>query len=262
MRYSKIILLIVLISTAFIVACDQTSGNLVNQSNGNGGNNFGNGAGHGGTKLRVLPNYALSACLDTNTGKSYVDAQTMMAAGGSPGVAGYTWSSDFSTFPAGTTVLPLTGVFQGNGGSVVSGQYIVKVKVSDGSSTATGTAALTVITASSGVINGIPDPGCPFAILQQYPGGSFQLDDAVANKPYGATLFALGGTPPYFWSEDETYTERSDFDMSGLKIDSTKGIVSGTPFESASGKTLKFVVTLKDSTGETISGPVYMINVK
>lgn len=107
----------------------------------------------------------------------------------------------------------------------------------------------------------------PFAILQQYPSSSFALDDAIAGKPYGASLFAMGGTPggtplSYIWSPDLSYSGRGDFDASGLIIDSARGIVRGTPSESSSGKILSFRVIVKDSTGDTASGPVYTITVK
>jgi hypothetical protein len=172
-----------------------------------------------------------------------------MAAGGSP-FAGYTWST--SGFPMGTTVAPLTGVFSSNGGTIIAGHYPFTVSVSDGTSTATGSVTLNVTTTTP----------IPFAILQQYPSGSFALDDANANKPYGASLFAMGGTPPYSWSEDASYSERGDFDLSGLTIGQSSGIVRGTLFNSSSGKTLKFRVIVRDNAGDTSSGPVYTITVR
>lgn len=213
----------------------------------------------GGTTLRILPGYTLSACIHTYTGKSYVNPQTLMAAGGSP-FAGYTWST--SGFPMGTTVAPLTGVFSSNGGALIAGQQPFTVEVYDGTSTATGSVTLNVKTASSAPSGGVPGVGCPFAILQQYPSGSFALDDANANEPYGASLFAMGGTPPYSWSEDASYSGRGDFDLSGLTIGQSSGIVRGTLFNSSSGKTLKFRVIVRDNAGDTSSGPVYTITVR
>ena len=215
------------------------------------------------TTLRILPGFSLSACKDTYTGKSYVEPQTLMAAGGSP-LAGYTWST--SGFPVGTTVWPQTGVFVSNGGimSLTTGQYPITVEVSDGTSTKTGSVTLYVTTVSSAPLGGIPMPGCPVAILQQMNGvGSFVLDDAYANKPYGASLYATGGTPPYSWSEDASYSGRGDFNLSGLTIGMSSGIVRGTLFNSSSGKTLKFRVIVKDNAGSTsLPGPVYSITVK
>ena len=218
--------------------------------------------GSGGTPLRILPGYTLSACIDTYTGTSRVVPQTLMAAGGSP-FAGYTWSKPaLSSFPMGTTVVPLTGVFVGTGGSLIAGKHTFTVEVYDGTSTATGSVTLYVTTASSAPSDGVPGVGCPTAILQQYPSVSFALDDAHANKPYGASLFAMGGTPPYSWSEDITYSALSDLTAAGLTLDAAKGIVRGTPFNSSSGKTLKFRVIVRDNAGDTSSGPVYTITVQ
>lgn len=214
-----------------------------------------------GTALRILPGYTLSACIDTYTGESHVGPQTLMAAGGSP-FAGYTWSTP-SFPPMGTTIAPLTGVFSSNGGALITGQQPFTVEVYDGTSTATGSVTLNVVTASSAPSGGIPMPGCPLTVLQQYPANSFALDNAVVNKPYGASLFAMGGTPPYSWSEDTSYSEREDFDLSGLTIDQSRGIVRGTLLNSSAGKTLKFKLIVKDSAGETaIYSPVYTITVQ
>jgi len=225
--------------------------------------------GNGGTPLRILPD-GLNACIDTYTGTSYVIPQTLMAAGGSP-FAGYTWSKPaLSFFPMGTTVLPLTGVFVGTGGSLIAGKHTFTVEVYDGTSTATGSVTLNVTTVSSAPSDGVPGVGCPWAILQQYPYPivSFALDDAYANKPYGASLFAMGGTPPYSWSEDITYSALSDLKAAGLTLDASTGIVRGTLFNSSSGKTLKFRVIVRDSAGattifqQTNYGPVYTITVR
>jgi hypothetical protein len=217
----------------------------------------------GGTTLRILPGYTLSACIDST---SHVNPQTLMAAGGSP-FAGYTWSiASLSSYPMGTTVSSLTGVFVSNGGALNAAkpQQSFTMEVSDGTSTATGSVTLNVTTVSSAPSSdGVPGVGCPWAILQQYPSVSFALDDAHANKPYGASLFAMGGTPPYSWSEDASYSGRGDFDLSGLTIDQSSGIVRGTLFNSSSGKTLKFRVIVRDNAGATtISGPVYTITVR
>lgn len=227
------------------------------------------------TSLRILPGFDLSACIDTYTGKSYVNPQTLMATGGSP-FAGYTWSiASQSSYPVGTTVWPQTGVFVSNGGALLikagqqSWQQLFTVEVSDGTSTKTGSVTLNVTTTSSAPSGGIPMPGCPEALLSQMNVDSFVLDDAHANKPYGASLFAMGGTPPYSWREDTSYSGRGDFDLSGLTIDQNSGIVRGTLFNSASGKTLKFRVVVQDAAGHTdlnshydVDWTVYTITVK
>jgi hypothetical protein len=227
------------------------------------------------TSLRILPGFVLSACIDTYTGKSNIDPQTLMAAGGSP-FKGYTWSiASQSSYPMGTTVLSQSGIFVSNGGALLikagqkSWQQLFTVEVSDGTSTKTGIVTLNVTTASSAPSGGIPMPGCPEALLSQMNVGSFVLDDAYANKPYGASLFAMGGTPPYSWHEDTSYSGRGDFDQSGLTIDQNSGIVRGTLLNSSSGKTLKFRVIVQDAAGDTdlnshynVDWTVYSITVK
>jgi len=180
-----------------------------------------------------------------------------MAAGGSP-FSGYTWSKPTGVLfpPLGTTVDFLTGVFKGTGGTLSEGPHPpFTMEVSDGTSTATGNFILNVTTASV----------CPWALLQQYPISPFALDDAVADKPYGASLFAMGGVPPYWWREDTSYNGRGDFALSGLTIDWSRGVVRGTPSSSSAGKTLKFRVIVRDNAGDTSDGPdgpVYTITVK
>lgn len=180
--------------------------------------------------------------------------QTVLADGGSP-LHAYTWSiENGSSIPSGIKIAPLTGVitYPGTSGSSFStGTIPIKVKVSDGSSSATGYVNLKVT-------NYTPGPG---AILQQLS-VNFQLVNGVANKSYGASLFAMGGTPPYSWSLDETYAGSADLTAAGLTVDGTAGIVRGTIMNSASGKTVKFKVVVTDHTGATAVGnPVYSIKI-
>ena len=75
---------------------------------------------------------------------SYVTPQTLFAWGGAP-ISGYTWTlATGSTFPPGTTVAPLTGIFQSNGSPLIAGTYSFIMTVSDGSTTANGTFSYTV----------------------------------------------------------------------------------------------------------------------
>lgn len=175
---------------------------------------------------------------------SNVNPQTLIATGGTPGVNQYTWSlpSGSPRFPAGCTV-DQTGVFRGQGGQLVaSGTYPFVMQVSDGTRTATGTITLQV--ADYAIL--------PAAIFQQIVGmGTWQLPDAQANKVYGHSLYAMGGTPPYNWFEDTSYAGRAEFDASGLSINRARGTVWGTVMNSAAGKTLRFRVVVRDSTGAT-----------
>jgi hypothetical protein len=216
-------------------------------------------ASNAGSELRVLTsatgqNQTISANID-NSGYVNFNPQQLMADGGSP-LHSYTWSLESSpTPPSGVSITSLTGVVTrpGNSGTGLSvGKKTFKVKVSDGSSTATGSVDL--------VITGYT-PG-PLAVLQQL-GSPFALVEGVANKPYGASLYVTGGTPPYSWSLDASYAGSADLTAAGLLVDASAGIVRGTIMNSASGKTIRFKVIVTDNAGETAIGSnVYTIKVK
>jgi hypothetical protein len=217
----------------FILSCKKDSGNT--------------------NSLRVLPNQDIYANID-NTGYTNFNAQAILADGGNP-LHNYDWSIESSpTPPSGVTIGPLTGVVNriGNSSTGLSvGKKTFNVKVSDGSSTATGTITLNITGYTPG----------PAAILQQLSSG-FQLKDGTANQTYGASLFVMGGTPPYSWKLNQTYAGSADLTAAGLTIDGTAGIVRGTILNSASGKTINFKVIVTDNTGETaVYSPVYTINV-
>jgi hypothetical protein len=226
------------------------------------------GDSNSGTKLRILPGYNQGACIDTYTHISNVYPRTLMAEGGAPSLGnGYTWKAQsLSTLPMGTAIYD--GVFKSNGGALAgAGQYSVKIEVSDGpgagGSTATGIFTFSVGTVSSAPSGGIPMPGCPEFVLSQITGiTDFALLDAYASKPYGASLFAMGGTPPYKWNLD--ISNGLSVLPSGLRIDPINGIIYGTPFQGVERKTYKFSVVVKDNAGGTASGngPVYSITVK
>lgn len=218
------------------------------------------GGGGGSSTLSIMEDQTVSACVDTNSGiTSVVNPQTLIAFGGAP-LSGYTWTiSSLSAFPSGTTVSSLTGVFNGTGGkfALAPGLYPFRVDVSDGTSSASGTITLIVEEANSSTVDGIPGVGCPEAVLQQGPWFSNLLPSAKAGSPYGASLWVMGGTPPYTWSL-ATGTLPP-----GLSVDASKGVVRGTPFSSASGQTFQFTVRVTDATGETAITPsTYRITVQ
>jgi hypothetical protein len=218
------------------------------------------GGGGGGSTLSIVEGQTLSACFDTNAGiTSVVNPQTLIAFGGAP-LSGYTWTiSSLSAFPSGTTVSSLTGVFKGTGGrfALAPGSYTFKMDVSDGTSSASGTITLIVEEANSFGAGGIPGVGCPDAVFQQSPSFGNLLPSAKAGSPYGASLWVMGGTPPYTWSL-ATGTLPP-----GLSVDASKGVVRGTPFSSASGQTFQFTVKVTDAMGETAITPsTYRITVQ
>ncbi|MCD4706140.1 MAG: hypothetical protein K8S62_00190 [Candidatus Sabulitectum sp.] len=200
-----------------------------------------------------------SLYISYNTSATVVDAVTLLAEGGAP-LNGYTWQlASLSSYPSGTTVDPLTGVFKPTGGAISHTPTTFRMTATAGSYTATSPPyTVSVVDYGSGLL--------PSAILQQWcPGvdpSALELMDAEAGKSYGASLFVMGGTPPYYWREDLSYSERDDLTEAGLTIHYTNGVVTGMPFESASGKTLHFRVVVQDAVGDTAAyEPVYSISV-
>lgn len=193
-----------------------------------------------------------------NDDTTMVDAITLLAEGGGP-LNGYTWSlASGSSYPSGTTVDPLTGVFKPAGGPIARTATTFRMTVTAGSNSATSPAyQVRVVNWGSGPI--------PSAILQQWcpdvDPSALELIDAEAGKPYGASLFVMGGTPPYRWAVDGAYS--TDLADAGLSVSPTTGVVSGTPFSSAAGSTLRFRVIVTDSDGDTaVYQPVYSIVVR
>ncbi|MGE0637986.1 MAG: putative Ig domain-containing protein [Bacteroidia bacterium] len=213
---------------------------------------------NGGSTLRILTsptgqNQTISANID-NTGYTNFNAQTILADGGAP-LNSYTWSLDLSSNPpAGITIGTLTGVVNRLGHSSTGlsvGTTTFRVTVSDGNATRTESIDL--------VVTGYT-PGSA-AVLQQLS-SNFALVNGIANKPYGASLWVTGGTPPYSWSLDNTYPGSVDLTNAGLTVDATTGVVRGTILNSAAGSTINFKVIVTDSAGDVaIFSPVYTIQV-
>ncbi len=223
-------------------------------------------AGGSGSTLKILDPKtinSLEACYATGRSdlteeqRGIVYSKPLMAAGGSP-FKGYTWSA--KNLPMGTAIWPQTGVFTSNGGALNPNMpdMMVEVTVSDGTSSVSAMLPFKMAIDTS-------EMGCPEIVNLFWEGvPEYALEDAVANKPYGASLPAHGGMPPYSWFEDPSFSGRGDFNLSGLTIDMSSGIVRGTPFNSASGKTLRFMIIIGDSRGKGAGGhgPIFTITVK
>ena len=194
-------------------------------------------------------------------GSFTVTPQTLIATGGAP-FSGYNWTlPSGSTYPPGTSVSVPTGVFHGSGNGLVAGNtYTFTVQVSDGTRSATGSVSLQVTPYSADGLIALP-------VFQQPLGVPvIRLPDARANSPYGASLHVKSGVPPYTWTEDASFAGRGDFGLSGLTIDMARSVVRGTVMNSAAGKTLRFMIVVRDSTGAIAATegnrPVYEIRVQ
>jgi hypothetical protein len=196
----------------------------------------------------------ITANIDNN-GYTNFNAQTVLAEGGSP-LHYYSWSLDLSSSPpVNLTIDKYTGVINRIGNSSTGlnvGTTSFKVTVTDGSVIRTENIDLKIS-------NYTPGPG---AVLQQLS-SAFQLMDGEANKPYGASLFVMGGTPPYKWILDSSYPGSVDLTKAGLTVEGNGGIITGTIMNSAAGSTINFKVKVTDKNNESAAfSPVYTINVK
>lgn len=210
------------------------------------------------TPLTVpLTQGSLNGCLNTSTNTSVVNGLTLLASGGSP-LSGYTWTlSNLSTYPPGTTVDPLTGIFHGTTSSVVPGTYTFNMTVSDGSTQASGSFTFYVTSTSSSL-------GCGAEAFEQLSLQQVPLPDAVPGHAYGASLFAAGigddAVTPLTW------TLASGALPQGLQIDAARGIVRGTTSSTASG-TYQFTISVQDHNGKIADCPnggvcpTYVINI-
>lgn len=182
--------------------------------------------------------------------------ESLIAYGGQP-LSGYTWTvATGSVMPAGTIVDALTGVFHSSGGQILPGRHKFDMTVSDGSTTATATYVFVVDTYDMTASGSIPMP-VPVPEFQQPQVPYIYLPDAITGHGYGASLWAYGVSElPWSW-----YLDSGELPP-GLVVDQVTGVVRGTPFSSAAGKTYQFTVKVVDRNGNVaIPGPTYVINV-
>jgi hypothetical protein len=119
------------------------------------------------------------------------------------------------------------------------GSFFFTMNVTDGTQTATSTFNLVVESSSL----------CGAEVFQQSGLPTIPLPDATAGFGYGAQLFVGGGTPPYTWSLATGALPP------GQVLDSTLGLIRGTPLASAAGQTFSFTVKVTDQAGETATCP-------
>ena len=145
---------------------------------------------------------------------------TLSAAGGTPP---YTWSAPAGSIPNNFSLSP-SGVFTGTPTASGSGSMTFTVTDNLGASSS---ANLT------------------FTVLPAPPTiTTSSLPQAVKGIPYTTTLVASGGTPPYTWKNPVGGL------APGLSLNTSTGVLSGTPTSSGSG-TMLLLVT--DSAGASAS---------
>lgn len=147
--------------------------------------------------------------------------QTLTATGGTPP---YTWSVTSGSLPASLT-LSSSGSISGTPTAAATSNFTV---------TATDSATPTPQTASEQLSITISAPALSITTTS--------LSDGVLSTAYNTTLQASGGTPPITWSVTVGTLP------AGLSLNSSTGLISGTPTTAA---TSDFTVTATDSATPT-----------
>jgi hypothetical protein len=150
---------------------------------------------------------------------AYSQKLPVVANGGTPP---YTWSL-ISGIPAGLTFTPSTLTLSGT--PTTAGTFSMTIQVTD-------SAGLTASRALSLLIN---PATLSITTSRQFP-------DGTLNQPYSQLLAASGGQAPYRWAATGL--------PAGLSINSTSGLISGTP--TAAGD-FGIAITVSDNTLTNIS---------
>ncbi len=135
-------------------------------------------------------------------------SQTLAATGG---VTPYSWSITVGSLPSGLLLAPSTGVISGTPTTEETQGFTVQVTDDQGTPD-TDTQALSI------TID--PEPEPPTITTSSLP-------DGTKNQAYSETVVATGGTTPYTW------TVVSGDLGNGLSLNSSTGVISGTPRGSA-----------------------------
>ena len=203
--------------------------------------------------LRIIPRQLLSANIDLR-GNLHVLPQMLMAEGGNPSDT-YSWEIDTSSNPPeGFSIGSIDGIvtrkaISSNG--FKAGTTYFRVIVSDGDQTRKEMVGVKVTDYKVD----------PIADVQQLQVTDYQLMNGTLNEPYCASLFVMGGVPPYRWEMDSVHV--NELKTYGLKLDPAYGLISGSIPKTAIPKVLSFRVDIRDSKGKlALYSPIYKIRVR
>lgn len=207
-----------------------------------------------GTNLQVVPQQMLSANINYR-GTINLIPQMLMAQGGEP-KGSYNWEIDTSYLatPERISIEATSGIVTLEGASTEgfeTGTTYFRVLVSDGEFTSRGMVGLKITDYKVD----------PVSDVQQLQVADYQLMNGTLGQHYCASLFVMGGTPPYSFDLDTAYT--SELDKYGLNIDSEYGLVYGKIPKNAVPRLLSFRVDIRDSRGKTaLYNPIYKIRIR
>lgn len=185
-----------------------------------------------GTSVKVSSTNTLTVHAPAHAGGAV--SITVSNAGGSSALPN---AYQYSGRPIVTSISPISGPLAGGNTVTISGYNLKSL-----SSVLFNAASATIVSAANGTLK-VTSPAFaggpnPVSIQLTSPGGSTTapaayfyvltvltqgLDDAYAGFPYSNTLKVTGGTPPYNWSIT------SGSLPSGLTLNSSTGVISGTP---------------------------------
>lgn len=150
----------------------------------------------------------------------------------SGGYTPYSWSLASGNLPAGLTLNSSTGAITGIPTSAGTFSFTVKVTDASGQS-ATKSLSLTIAAnlPSLAIITG-------------------SLPSGTVNQTYSATVTATGGTAPYSWSITAGSLP------TGLTLNSSTGVISGTPTSSVSSS---FTVKVSDAASLSATAPLSIV---
>jgi hypothetical protein len=179
----------------------------------------------------------VSATTLTAVAPAHVAGPVTITVSGSGGSAALAKAYDYSGLPIITSVTPSAGSLAGGTSVNINGYNLGKV-----SSVMFGASAATIVSATPGTVQVTSPPFAgganPVSITATATAGTYSLpnafqyelsilttglDDGYPTFPYSNTLTVTGGTGPYTWSIT------SGSLPSGLSLNPSTGVISGTP---------------------------------
>ncbi len=190
--------------------------------------------------LAIPASQVVYGVIDLNGGaQSHVDPLTVIATGGHI-LSGYSWTPTAGSTPPNPAIAidALHGVISGRSTTLARGTFAFYATVTDDAGASTDTKVTIDLTQTCNSLPSAMSP-CMFGMLTTVHND--YLPRGKVNAEYAATIITGGGTPPY-----GSYRVASGALPSGITIDSSRGVLRGTP--TAAG-TFDFYVQVTDAGG-------------